>query len=101
MEPERPFATATVWVGATEDPIEKSPAKVVPLWTVKASPGLAIIDEALNFDASQPPPGPVHVTETMLGFAAAIAGAPVPKPAAATTPAATRILTARTTNLAF
>jgi hypothetical protein len=58
-----------------------------------------MIDGALNFDASHPPPGPTHVTETMLGFAAAIAGALVPKPATATTPAATRIFKARTTNL--
>ena len=82
-----------------EDPIANSPESLVPLWTVKADPGSAIIDEALNFDEEQKLPMSVHVTETMLGFAAAIAGALVPKPATATTPAATRIFKARTTNL--
>ena len=99
MEAERPGATAAVSEGKMEVPIEKSPAKLVALWTVKTSPGFAMIDEALNLDASQPPPGPTHVTETMEGLAAAIAGALVPKPATATTPAATRIFNARITNL--
>ena len=99
MEAERPGATLAVSEGKVEVPIEKSPANLVPLWTVKASPGFAMIDGALNFDALQPPPGSVHVTETMVGFAAAIAGALVPKPATATTPAATRIFKARTVNL--
>ena len=99
MEAERPGATLAVSEGKIEVPIEKSPANLVPLWTVKASPGFAMIDGALNFDALQPPPGSVHVTETMVGFAAAIAGALVPKPATATTPAAARIFRARTINL--
>ena len=99
MEAERPGATLAVSEGKIEVPIEKSPANLVPLWTVKASPGFAMIDGALNFDALQPPPGSVHVTETMVGFAAAIAGALVPKPATATTPAAARIFRARTISL--
>ena len=81
-----------------EVPIANSPANLVPLWTVKADPGLAIIDEALNFDEEQKSPS-VHVTETTVGLTAAIAGALVPKPATATTPAATRIFKARTINL--
>ena len=82
-----------------EVPIANSPANLVPLWTVKADPGLAIIDEALNFDEEQKLPISVHVTETTVGLTAAIAGALVPKPATVTTPAATRIFKARTINL--
>ena len=99
MEAERPGATLAVSEGKIEVPIEKSPANLVPLWTVKADPGLAIIDEALNFDEEQKLPISVHVTETTVGLTAAIAGALVPKPATATTPAATRIFKARTVNL--
>ena len=82
-----------------EVPIANSPANLVPLWTVKADPGLAVIDGALNFDEEQKLPISVHVTETTEGLTAAIAGALVPKPATATTPAATRIFKARTINL--
>ena len=99
MVPERPDPTASVWSGKMEVPIANSPANLVPLWTVKADPGLAIIDEALNFDEEQELPISVHVTETTVGLTAAIAGALVPKPATATTPAATRIFKASTINL--
>ena len=99
MEAERPDPTAAVSSGKMEVPIANSPANLVPLWTVTTSPGLAMIDEALNFDEEQKLPISVHVTETTLGLTAAIAGALVPKPATATTPAATRIFKTRTINL--
>jgi hypothetical protein len=80
--------TDTDWLSSS-----KVAVVAVPAWTVKVSPGLATIDFAETLGRTQLS----QVTETTLGLTAAIAGALVPKPATATTPAALRTFRARTT----